>query len=557
MTRFALIWLMMPALPLWAQDSVRVQRVVYHKGDQRAWASPDFDDSDWKPLRPYLRKQETYRGALWIRAKITPGKRSDPRPRALRIVATANYQVFWDGRFLGGNGRVSAKSGYPPGRTETIIPVPDDLDTPETHLLALRISTHLGDGKLRLMEPRFDRLDRLIHDSRMALIPMSLLSSFLVVGLYFLFTGRVDSRQGALRLFGALCVMVGTLFFLEYWRLLGYPYHLHRPRTLIINALTMMVSVMLPLFFFTRYAVPGRMRWTALAVIPMIWAWFGHQDPDLRNAVFFVSGLSLSLAATLWAVWRRRPHAGFGLTGCLTAAAGVWFARDQFVELHFYTSFLCLMLLMLASTALQLRALRRRHEEARLNASRLENELLRRHLQPHFMMNSLTAVQEWMEEDPPTASRLIEALGQEMRTLARIADRTLIPLKEELALCRAHLTVMSYRKDWHLDLECSLAVENVQVPPALLHTLIENGITHAAGEPPGFELVNEQLEGDVCFTLTTLGTRPGGGQGQGTGLKYIRSRLEEAFPGRWSLEESPLENGWVTRIRFPLQEVSS
>ncbi len=544
------------ALPSIAQrlSGAKFSHAQYHLGDDILWAQPDFDDSQWPALADFP-PDETYRGALWIRFNITVKRKQDPRPRALMMVAIANYQVFWDGQFLGGNGIVSEEAGREqPGRIYAFLPVPETLDTPGVHKVALRISNHHGDGRLRLLMLRFGVLDQMIHETRIALLPLALLSSFLVVGLFFLFYGRVERRQSALRIFGVLCCTVGVLYFLEYLKILGYPYHFYKPRMIAINVLTMLVNFMLPYFFVRRYNLPRPSLWMFLFLTMAFAVWVWGPGSDGRNMGFYLIGSLFSFCATIWAVFTKREHAWFGLMGVLIVIAGLYFTRSDFVEHYFYTSFLVLMLLMLASTGFQVRDLRRRHERSQVESARLESELLRRHLQPHFTMNTLTAILEWIEEDPKTAGLLIEKLAEEMKTLGRIAGKKLIPLAEELALCNAHLKIMSLRKDWRLSLETNTHVPDAYLPPALLHTLIENGITHADGAMPEFFLCAEIKERRLELTLITRGTRAEDGDLDGGGSKYIRARLEEAFPGEWRFVGRRVANGWETSISMPYAE---
>jgi len=39
--------------------------------------------------------------------------------------------------------------------------------------------------------------------------------------------------------------------------------------------------------------------------------------------------------------------------------------------------------------------------------------------------------------------------------------------------------------------------------------------------------------------------------GEGTGSRYLRARLEEAFPGAWNLSDGPTEEGWTTVVEMP------
>ena len=64
----------------------------------------------------------------------------------------------------------------------------------------------------------------------------------------------------------------------------------------------------------------------------------------------------------------------------------------------------------------------------------------------HFM-NTLTALSEWIEQEPATAVRMIESLADELRVLAAVSTRRLVPAAEELHLCRTHLENMGLRRD--------------------------------------------------------------------------------------------------------------
>jgi hypothetical protein len=38
--------------------------------------------------------------------------------------------------------------------------------------------------------------------------------------------------------------------------------------------------------------------------------------------------------------------------------------------------------------------------------------------------------------------------------------------------------------------------------------------------------------------------------GGGTGLRYVKARLEESFAGRWSVESNEVEDGWRTIVEI-------
>jgi LytS/YehU family sensor histidine kinase len=204
--------------------------------------------------------------------------------------------------------------------------------------------------------------------------------------------------------------------------------------------------------------------------------------------------------------------------------------------------------------ALQLRRERREARQARLTAARLEIELLKKSVQPHFLMNTLTALAQTVEENPARAVKLIEDLADEFRRLAAMAGEKQIPLARELDLCRAHLGVMRARTDVEWKLDAEGVDETAAVPPALFLTLIENGFSHQRARKGAntFTLRAAAGPNGVRYTFRSPGTitaTPGRAEG-GTGLRYVRARLEESFPGAWQLLQSAVPDGWETVIEL-------
>ena len=93
---------------------------------------------------------------------------------------------------------------------------------------------------------------------------------------------------------------------------------------------------------------------------------------------------------------------------------------------------------------------RRLTQEAHLVTARLEIELLKKNIQPHFLLNSINATIVWLQEDPRNATRLLNSLADELRMLLHFSGKKMITLEQELELCRAHLQVMSLRHDKNL-----------------------------------------------------------------------------------------------------------
>lgn len=190
-------------------------------------------------------------------------------------------------------------------------------------------------------------------------------------------------------------------------------------------------------------------------------------------------------------------------------------------------------------------------QDEQIRAMRLELELLKANIHPHFMLNSINAATMWIKEDPATAEKLLHALSRELKQLLKIVGEREIPIDEEIRICRMHLEVMSLRHDksFTLRLEGIKACE--KIPPMVFHTLVENGLTHGyAGKDSGeFVLSRNEEAGRIVYTLFNDGAAgKADAESGGLGLKYVRARLREAYGRKWKLDSRAVTGGWAVAI---------
>jgi LytS/YehU family sensor histidine kinase len=181
----------------------------------------------------------------------------------------------------------------------------------------------------------------------------------------------------------------------------------------------------------------------------------------------------------------------------------------------------------------------KKHQVNELKSARLELELLKKHIQPHFLLNSLNSIIAWLEENPKTAAKLVHALAEELRLILDFSKEKLVNLSDELRLCQLHCEVMGLRQDKQYVLETGVVPQNHYVPPLIIHTLVENGLTHGySGKIGGTFLFTATEDQDtISYTMYNDCVSPCKEiiKTDGTGLRYVKSRLQEAFPGRWNL----------------------
>jgi LytS/YehU family sensor histidine kinase len=254
--------------------------------------------------------------------------------------------------------------------------------------------------------------------------------------------------------------------------------------------------------------------------------------------------LAVAVLWTTFATARRMHGSTLALIGTGGAAFLFWLEPFGWLDVVAYFALDFLFICLLLSHVLEVR--RERHEKARL-----ELEIVRRHMQPHFLMNTLTALSEWIEQEPKTAVRMIDSLSEELRILAEMSTRTLVTADDELRLCRSHLETMSLRKDvaYWLDVD-GVDVQQL-VPPAVFHTLVENAITHAPVDDSRITLrLGATRDGDQ--TRYVFESPAGDTTAQtGSGTRYIEARLREAWGERWSMQQGRNGALWRTEIVVP------
>jgi two-component system LytT family sensor kinase len=118
--------------------------------------------------------------------------------------------------------------------------------------------------------------------------------------------------------------------------------------------------------------------------------------------------------------------------------------------------------------------------ERQLVVSRLE--ALRVQLPPHFLFNTLHAVAGLTVEDPPTARRMVIALGDLLRITLRETNGQVRTLAEELEYSDLYLGIEKLRLGDRLLINYDIepAAARALVPRFLLQPIFENAICHGA-----------------------------------------------------------------------------
>lgn len=110
--------------------------------------------------------------------------------------------------------------------------------------------------------------------------------------------------------------------------------------------------------------------------------------------------------------------------------------------------------------------------EARLQA-------LQARIRPHFLFNSINAVLSLIRSQPKQAETALEDMADLFRVL--MADnRELVPLAQEIGLCRQYLALEKLRLEDRLKIEWQIddMPPDALIPPLVLQPLLENAVYH-------------------------------------------------------------------------------
>ena len=186
-------------------------------------------------------------------------------------------------------------------------------------------------------------------------------------------------------------------------------------------------------------------------------------------------------------------------------------------------------------------------------------DILQARMRPHFLFNSLNGIIELIPTDARRAEEAMLELTELLR--ATLDDAAaLVPLGRELALCRKYLAMERLRMGARLQVQWQLApgIDRVPVPLLLLQPLLENAIVHAIArrEQGGtlqcsLHLQGDQLHIEVRNPLGDEGCDAHGG-GHGEALANTRARLEAHYGDNYSLDCSPGDGEFRSRIRVPV-----
>jgi tetratricopeptide (TPR) repeat protein len=184
----------------------------------------------------------------------------------------------------------------------------------------------------------------------------------------------------------------------------------------------------------------------------------------------------------------------------------------------------------------------------------LQQRLLRVQMNPHFMFNTLSSIQNFiLRENKTAASDYLSRFSGLMRQVLYSSNTEMIPLEDEIENIDNYLALQKIRYrdlfEYTLEVDESIDQESISIPPMLAQPFIENAIEHGIKplEHDGKILVH-LFEKDQLLKLVI--------EDNGVGRKRSEERMKTGTDGHQSMATKLTEERIATFNRRRKNKIS-
>ena len=197
----------------------------------------------------------------------------------------------------------------------------------------------------------------------------------------------------------------------------------------------------------------------------------------------------------------------------------------------------------------------REHEQALQAEQRIQ--IMMTQIQPHFLYNALTVIQELCRSDPAQAEAATVQFANFLRgNMDALQTKALIPFRQELEHTRQYLALEEMRFEDKLTVRYDIQCESFALPILTLQPIVENAVRHGVrGNADGRgEVIIATREMPDRYEITVTDNGPGFDpekreKDQGSshvGIQNVRQRLAQMCGGELTIESMPGAGTCVT-----------
>lgn len=172
------------------------------------------------------------------------------------------------------------------------------------------------------------------------------------------------------------------------------------------------------------------------------------------------------------------------------------------------------------------------YQEQSAKESRLKLDFVRAQLNPHFVYNALSGIQNLLQKsDMQAADKYLAKFSRLSRKILNDSERELISLEDELQLLDDYLQMEQMRFGFHYNFQTGENIDtvNTEIPAMLIQPFVENAVKHGVSVVPDGHIII-QFEKSGANILISIrdngkGYTPGTSSGKGSTLSQNRISL--------------------------------
>ena len=204
------------------------------------------------------------------------------------------------------------------------------------------------------------------------------------------------------------------------------------------------------------------------------------------------------------------------------------------------------------------------HELEKSKQELQENKikLLVAQIQPHFIYNSIMALQSKCTDDPELYEG-ISSFGKYLRAnLTAMSENTLIPFKDELKHIKAYLQLEKLNFGDKLRVEYDIEIDDFMVPAFCVEPLVENAVRYGISTYTDGGLVKISVFDEPDYIMIEVWDDGSGGNKltdvqkdrKSIGIENVRLRLKAMDKGELSITQDEKGTSAVIKLK-PLEAV--
>ena len=197
-----------------------------------------------------------------------------------------------------------------------------------------------------------------------------------------------------------------------------------------------------------------------------------HQKMNLRSIslAVFLTFLSVLLLGLIYNA--IKPFVG----------SEIYMSRhhDELLFQNFFSSVLVLASIFIIRLIYQKQTYELENEQLRTESLQSQFESLKNQMSPHFLFNTLTALNSLIRESPDLAGEYVNHLAQVLRYTLQSNEKKTVTLHEEMEFTESYLFLIEMRYGTNLIIKTEIQEKymGMELPPLTIQTLLENAVKH-------------------------------------------------------------------------------